>query len=555
MQTTPRMKIDAYTQKGWWGETSLNDLAANAAASAPGAIALIDPPNRGELVGGAPLRLSFGEIDEMAARIGCAFYAAGLREGDKIVVQMPNVAEIVLVYLAAARLGLIVSPVAMQYGRFELENVAAVLRPRAYVSVARFKGAPFGSENAGYFDSNCTSLLFGNGDFSFGQDINAAQPEFTSYQDEITADANSIFTICWTSGTTGRPKGVPRSHNHWLSSTYATMDAIRLEEGEVMLNPFPFINMAAIGGFLYLWLLKKPVMALHHPFDPAVFLQQLQNEKVIYTIAPPAILNMLLQQKDTLLKAFDVSSLRTIVSGSAPLSPKMVKGFTEEFGVEIVNAFGSNEGMSFVSCAKDVPDPEARAIYFPRFGWTGYDGGNRSGRQMTSKLVDSQSGETITAPGRAGEMLITGPTVFDGYFESPEDNAAAFSDDGYFRSGDLFEIAGDNNEFYRFVGRCKDIIVRGGVNISPEELDIILQAHPDIIEGAVCSYPDDVMGERVALVAVAGLDGSLDLASVNGFLEQRGVAKFKWPEKLAIVEALPRNAMNKVVRSSLREFL
>jgi acyl-CoA synthetase (AMP-forming)/AMP-acid ligase II len=309
--------------------------------------------------------------------------------------------------------------------------------------------------------------------------------------------------------------------------------------------------MAAIGGFLYYWLKMRGRMVLHHPFDAMVFLKQLQDEKCVYTIAPPAALNKLLAQKDQILTAFDLSNLKTIGSGSAPLDPDMITGFTDTFDVEILNIFGSNEGMALIGNQVDIPDPAERARFFPRFGRQEHNWANKVSARTQTRLVDTDSGSEITEPGREGELQITGVTVFDGYYNSPDDNAVAFSADGYFKSGDLFEIAGDKNQYYRFVGRCKDLIIRGGVNISPEELDEVISSHPDILEAAVYGYADKIMGEKVCAV-IAPVDGKqLSLSDITAHLEKLDVAKFKWPEKIKTVDALPRNPMNKVVRRAL----
>lgn len=551
MQTTPQRLADDYRQKGWWGDETLSSLFRAAVESAPDREALADPPNRPALTGGAPKRLTYAELDAEADAFARAFYAAGLRQGDKIVLQLPNTVEIVIAYLAAARLGLIVSPVAMQYGRFELEHVAPVVEPSAYLAFERFTDASFGAERASWLGETCVGLMVPAAGGAPVVEAQSADQPYEDYLAGLEHGADDIFTICWTSGTTGRPKGVPRSHNHWLSSTLASEDAIRLREGDVMLNPFPFINMAAIGGFLYYWLKLRTLMALHHPFDPNVYLQQLQDEGAVYSIAPPAVLNRLLQMKDMVLANFDLSKLKIIGSGSAPLASAMVAGVKEAFDVDVVNMFGSNEGMALISDTEDVPDPVARAACFPRFGRDEHIWSNRIGAQLRTRLVCPESGEEITEAGESGEMLIAGPTVFDGYYRADADNAAVFSEDGYFHTGDLFQIAGENNELYRFVGRCKDIIVRGGMNISPEELDELLQAHPHIIEAAVCACPDEIMGEKVGAVVVTAPGVELDLKDLCAFLEERGVAKFKWPEKMVLAEVLPRNPMNKVVRKDL----
>ena len=233
--------------------------------------------------------------------------------------------------------------------------------------------------------------------------------------------------------------------------------------------------MAAIGGFLYYWLKLRNLMVLHHPFDPVVFLSQIQSEKISYTIAPPAVLNKLLVDRETIQQAFDLSSLHTIGSGSAPLSPSMIRGFEDHFDIKVTNLFGSNEGAALVGNAIDIPDPEDRAGYFPRFGRPEHEWDNRLAAMIRTRITNLDSGEEITEPGMPGELCISGPTVFDGYYKSDHDNAGVFTQDSFFRTGDLFQIAGPQNCFYQFVGRCKDIIIRGGMKISPEELDTVLQ--------------------------------------------------------------------------------
>ena len=609
MRTSPSTTIEHYQRLGWWGRATLRSLFDEALVNFSDREALLDPPNRQALVGGEPNRLSYAQIDALTDKLGCLLYASGLRQGDKLLLQMPNVVEIVLVYLAASRLGLIVSPVAMQYGQFELKTIDKLIRPRAYIGFQRFKGERFAGPQSDCLDEGCQTLTIDGRDFcqsvtidtsalsAFGNicakspdakgtdakgtdakgtdakstdakgtdakgtesnsldadafDADVLGSEYQRYIKQLDIDANDIFTICWTSGTTGRSKGVPRSYNHWLATTLASQDAIKLRPGAVMLNPFPFINMAAIGGFLFYWLQIGAKLVLHHPFEANLLMSQLQNEAVQYTIFPPAVLSQLLGNKDIINQQFDLSSVEIVGSGSAPLSPGMITGFKSEFDIDVVNIFGSNEGMSLLSNATDVPDPADRAGFFPRFGRADLAWDNRIAARIETKLVDIDSGEEITERGRAGECLIKGPTVFDGYYDAPDDNASAFSADGYFRSGDLFEIDGDQDQYYRFVGRCKSLILRGGVNISPEELDEILIGHPAIAEVAVAGYADQQMGERIAAFAVLHAGESLTLEQLTGYMRDLSVAAFKWPERLEILTTLPRNAMNKVMRNQL----
>ncbi|GHF17585.1 2,3-dihydroxybenzoate-AMP ligase [Kordiimonas sediminis] len=553
MQTSNAEKISTFHKEGWWEDQTLYSMFATALASAPGRCALADPPDRSSFSQEAPKRYTYAELADKTEQLAEELYTAGVRRDDILVIQLPNTVEIVILYLAISRIGAIASPVPMQYGLHELTHIAATLKPKAFISTNWFKGQNSTEAHKSAFDADTLIL-------SIGQDIGADEStavksdDFAAYLAGLEQSGDDIFTICWTSGTTGRPKGVPRSYNHWRNSMVSCEDSVSLTEGDVLLNPFPFVNMASIGGFLFVWLNIKGTLVLHHPFDPTIFLQQLQTESVVYTIAPPAVLSHL-NSMPGIFDKVDLSKLKFILSGSAPLAPDMVRGFKEKVGIDVINVFGSNEGCTLASCSKDVPDPETRATCFPRYGVSGFDWHNRMAHRMRSVLRDPDTNEEITEPGIKGELRIAGPAVFDGYYNSPEDNALVFDEHGYFRTGDLFEITGDGNAFYKFVGRCKDLIVRGGMNISPEELDILLDGHPDILEAAVVGYPDTLMGEKVAAVVVPMEGKSLELDDITDFLRAKDVAVFKLPEKLISVDKLPRNPLNKVVRSELKDLI
>lgn len=517
-------------------------------------MALVDQFNRSEFCDGEARRFTYADLANVVDNLAAAFRAHGLQQDDIVVAQLPNIVELAVLYLALGRLGVILSPVPVQYGPFELKKAKQQLDPAAFITVANFKGKNFAAEHSEVFGNETSVFSFGETvpDGAIGLELSTDAPETTI--DNVEVSANDIFTVCWTSGTTGQPKGVPRSHNMWIASATGSGDAANLVENEILLNPFPLVNMAGIGGFLYCWLMQADTLVLHQPFDMQVFLKQIQDENVAYTIAPPAVLTMLLKQRE-ILDAMDISGLRCIGSGSAPLSEFMVAGFKNDYGIEILNIFGSNEGICLASGPAELPDPTERAHYFPRFGVDGLDWANRAGEFMKTRLIDLQSGEEVKDRGQQGELEIWGATVFDGYWKSPEANAEVFADDGYFRTGDVFEITGDGDTlpFYKFVGRCKDIIVRGGVNISPDEIDFLLSAHPKVAEVCVVGYEDEVMGEKVGAVVVPRPDQDVTLDEIADFLRDKGLAVFKLPEALVCVSELPKNATGKVVRREAKE--
>ena len=559
MRTTPDKRIEDFTRRGWWGDRTIGTLFDAAVNANPNRLALVDQFNREEFADGPPARLTFAELSDVVDSVSARFFEHGLRQEDIVAVQLPNIAELPVVYLALARLGVIISPVPVQYGEFELSKAQELLAPKAFITTSNFKGQNFAKDHKAAFLRDCKIVSFGDeppdGTIGFSLAItDTDQSAWATYANEIQTNANDVYTICWTSGTTGQPKGVPRSHNQWLSSALGAHDVAQMQDGEALLNPFPLVNMAAIGGFLYPWLMRAATLVLHHPLDLQVFLKQLQVEKIAYTIAPPAVLTMLLKKRE-LLDAIDLSGLRSIGSGSAPLSEWMVAGFQEEFGIGILNIFGSNEGMCLCSGMEDLPDPADRAQYFPRFGVEDFQWSNRASSRMLTRLIDLTSGDVVSEPGRQGELEIWGATVFDGYYKSPEANKEVFTDDGYFKTGDVFEIAGEGDKagFYKFVGRCKDIIVRGGVNISPDEVDNLLAGHPKVAEVAVVGYDDEIMGERIGAAVVPKPGETVTLDELTRFLKEQGLAVFKLPEQLKCVDEIPHNAVGKVLRRELKD--
>ena len=321
-----------------------------------------------------------------------------------------------------------------------------------------------------------------------------------------------------------------------------------------MLNPFPLVNMAALGGFLFPWVMCQSTLVLHHPFDLSLFLKQLESEQITYTIAAPTILTMLLNQRD-LLDQIDLSALRAIGSGGAPLSEWMVSTFQHDYNIIVANIFGSNEGLCLTSSGVDLPDPNERAQYFPRFGLEGRQWTNEVSSMVQTRLVDLETREVISDPGIEAELEISGPSVFDGYWQAEKTNLEVFSEDGFFRTGDVFEIPldPDKSDYYHFVGRSKDIIIRGGMKISPDQIDNLLAAHPALTSAAVVGYEDPILGERIGVAAVPSMDTELTLEMITDYLKEQGLAIFKQPERLLIVDALPLNATGKVLRRELKQ--
>ena len=558
MILTNESRIKDFKNRGWWGEDTLYSLFEEALLQCENQEALIDPENRPIITGDSAKRLTFKEIHEIVERYASIFYEQGLRKDDIVIIQLPNVVELPIIYLALSKLGIICSPIPMQYGAFEITNIISEISPRAFISLKTFNSSPHAEQFSSIFKNNELKFSMGEVDDFINLDEHELLSDSVQKQKnhslENPISADDIFTICWTSGTTGTPKGVPRSHNLWLPMAKAAAFVSDTKEGDTLLNPFPMINMASIGGFLFNWLLCKGKLVQHHPFDLNIFLTQVSNEKIKYTIAPPAIMNMLLNNP-AILDQFDLSGLRSIGCGGAPLSGWMVESFQTQYNLTVQNIFGSNEGATLLSARNEIEDPHIRAKYFPRFGVDGFEWSNPVSKLVKTKLISLENNEEITEPGQPGELLISGATVFDGYWDSPEANSEVFDQEGFFRTGDLFEISPEDTQkkYYKFCGRCKDLIIRGGMNISPEELDNLLSSHPKMLEVAVTGYDDEILGEKVGVVAVIPEDETISLEEIIDFLKDKKIAKYKMPEDIRVIDILPKNPVGKVLRRELKD--
>ncbi|MBT9469876.1 MAG: class I adenylate-forming enzyme family protein [Pseudomonadota bacterium] len=561
MILAPAERIADHRARGWWGDTRMSDLFDAHVRRKPGAPAVIDPPNTQAIVGRPPRELTWAELDDEVTRLMAVLLGHGIGKDDVILVQLPNVVELTVAYLACFKLGVIVTPAPVQYRENELSGIVRRTDAKAAITAASIGGqdhvAPMRSLQPGL--GPIFSLGAAEGALELAplmDQVEAAEmAAATAAAEAANITADDVATICWTSGTEAEPKGVPRSHNEWLIMAQGVIGAAGLADGARMLNPFPMVNMAGVSTAVAGWLLVGGVLIQHHPFDLSIMLQQMRERAIDYTVAPPAVLN-LLTQDPSLLEGVDFGRLRAIGSGSAPLSETMIRAFHDRYGVHIINYFGSNEGMSLCGTAADIPDPAHRAIYFPRVGVAGHDWAYPLNDRFFTRLVDPETELEITGAGQIGEMRIKGPTLFSGYWRAPELTKKAFDAEGWFRTGDLFEIAGDDEQFYRFVGRLKDIIIRGGMNISSEEIEAHLMAHPDIADVAVVGAPDERLGERVCAFVVAKPGAAPTRDSINAFLtSQRKVAVFKQIERLETVTSLPRNPVGKVLKRQLRDSL
>ena len=558
MRLYPESQVEGFRQDGWWtGETWL-DLLAGHVRDRPDQLSVVDPANREVFTDGAPRRLTWAQVGAEVTALSRSLYRAGIRADDVVGVQLPNSVELALIYLAVAGLGAITCPFPVQYAQHELTQMGTMAGLKAFVTVGRVnrvRPAAQAVELLPRIPSLHTVLAWGvdlpDDVVALDEDLRCTErdDEYQAYRASLEPHPNDCVTLCWTSGTEGIPKGVPRTHGDWQTVALGTVSTPKLTGTDVLLNPFPMVNAGGMAGMYLPWLMLGATLVQHHPFDLEVLLTQIETEHVTYTCAPPAVLNNLIANPE-LMDRHDLSTLRAVGSGSAPLSAWMIQGWERDRGVEVLNLFGSNEGLCLFGCPDTIPDPADRGRLFPRPGDPTFAWRARAGRETRSRLVDLQTGEDITENGRPGELRVSSPTVFAGYWGGI---ANPFDEQGYYRTGDIFELTGDGGHLLVYVDRAKDLISRGGYKVSAVEIESLLLAHPKVAEAAVVGMPDPTLGERICVFVAPREPGSPpDLAELLEVLANEQVAKFKWPERLEIVDALPRNPVGKVLKRDLR---
>ncbi|HEX2904350.1 MAG TPA: class I adenylate-forming enzyme family protein [Jatrophihabitans sp.] len=554
-------QVATFRREGWWSGLTWVDHFTERVNEFGDRISLVDPSNRTTITDGEPRRLTWRQAEQEVHQLARALYRAGVRQGDVVGVQLPNILELALCYVAMAELGAITCPFPIQYAEHELGQMGNLAQLRAFVTVTRAaKTAPAARavDLQSVVPSLGTVLAWGeqvpDGAVPLGAAMAdpAGDAEFAQYLDSLTIDPNDCVTLCWTSGTEGTPKGVPRAHGDWQAIARGTIETPRLTSDDVLLNPFPMVNAGGMAGMFLPWLLLGARLVQHHPFDITVLLQQIETERVTYTCAPPAVLDALVGDP-AVLAGHDISSLRAVGSGSAPLAGWMIEAWEQGRGVEVLNLFGSNEGLCLFACPDTIPDPAQRGRLFPRPGDPSFAWRTRIGWDSHSRLVDPETGEDIHEPGRPGELRVSSPAVIAGYWG---DVPPPFDEQGYYRTGDIFEFTGEGEHLLVYVDRAKDLISRGGYKISAVELEGLLSAHPKVVELGVVGMPDPTLGERVCVFAVPRDPADPPtLAEFIDILQQRGVARFKWPERLELVPELPRNPVGKILKRTLREQL
>ncbi len=539
--------VKKYHDEGIWGDKTWSDYVAEHAAARGDKEALVDQPNKLAIVGTEPVRLTWTEVRERADGLALSLLDAGVRTGDVVFVQLPNSVELVLLHLALDRIGAVGTFAPMRQRSSEIEYTIAKTKARIAIGMGRFNGADYlamiHAARAACPSLEVTIALNGEGrqgaDFELSTMITTADPARVAELDAIEVSADEALTLCLTTGTESTPKVVPRTPNSWMVTTRGILEATGHGADSVFSGPFPYANMGGLGVELYPWIMAGGKFVTHEPFDVDVFLQQITEERVNYIIAVPAIYFAMLNHPG-LETEYDISSLSVIgCGGEAP--PHTLIEMLDERGIKVINEFGATEGWFFFTLPeqpvherKDMFRIDLLTPYLPETEFRALKPGT----------------EDQVPAGEPGELAVRGPSVFSGYLDADEVNAVSFTSDGLFRTGDLVSIGSDNS--LRYVGRSKDMIIRNGQNISPAEIELIIQRHPSVYEVSVIGLADPVKGQVVCAVVSTKTDTSITLAELDVFMREMDVARHKIPEALEVIDELPKGPSGKILKRELR---
>lgn len=544
MILTSQESIVKYTKLGIWSEKTLIDYFKSHVKETPDRICVVDPYDRETLTGIKPERLTYKEFDKAVDATAKSLLDMGIGKDDIVMVQLPNIWELAMLYFAIARAGAIITPVPVLWRKAELQYVARHTGAKAFITISFFNSFDH-SGLAEMLKDELSTLKYV---LPLDEIRRMSRNGVSSGRlEQISIDANDVFTICWTSGTEAQPKGCPLSHNNW-KGIMAAQEPAGIRPGDVLLTAGPLVNMGSVGTVFVPWIVLGGTMVLHHPFNPTAFMQQMIREKVNYTLLVPAVVNMIAKhpQADT----FDLSATRTITVGSASPSLWSAQEFKRRWGIDIGNIWGQNEGTGIVSGIRDVPDLKIRVNHFPQFGKPGSHWKSSCAKFIEVKVIDHEGNE-LTKAGETGELVYKGPGVMAEYFRNPEVTEKSFTKDGFFKTGDRFMVK--ENDLVSFYDREKDIIVRGGSNISAQEIENYIFSHVKVKDAAVVSMPDERLGEKVCAYVVPVPGEQVLLSDLTALFDEKGVAKYKWPERVEMIGSIPRNPVGKILKNILRE--
>jgi malonyl-CoA/methylmalonyl-CoA synthetase len=476
---------------------------------------------------------TFLEIDEEIRRRAAWLRNLGVTKGDRVALQVPKSMEFIFIHLAVLSLGAITLPLNPDYASEEVHYYLTDSGASLFINDAN--GFQRNRELKEKISGIRVYLLDGTSSHGLGPlssdlaKVGARDPRTYAAQDDDTA------MILYTSGTTGRSKGAMITHRNLVTNMIALEEAWEWTNRDRLLHVLPLIHVHGLSVALQGSLYTGSTVIMHEKFDPARTWKAIAEEKCTMLMAVPTIYHRLVGEWEKMNP--DLRSMRVFISGSAPLSENLFHRFEEATKYRILERYGMTEAGMITSNPIDVSGRKAKSVGYPLPGV--------QARVATEKGLEVK-------PGDVGEVRIKGDNVFKGYWEMPDKTRESF-EGGWFKTGDLgFQDPADRMRLY-LVGRAKELIITGGYNVYPKEIENVLERHGAVHEAAVIGLPDEDYGERVAAVVVLkkGEKPSSSEEIIRYCKEH--LAGYKCPKQVYLIDQIPRNTMGKIQKNILQK--
>jgi long-chain acyl-CoA synthetase len=465
--------------------------------------------------------LNYATIDEGASRVAGLLKDKGVQPGDRVAVMLPNVPYFGVVYYGVLRAGGVVVPMNVLLKPREVEFYLS--DPAAKHLFGWHEFAQSAEEGAGA--AGADTIIVKPGEF---EELLAQAPEAP---EDAEREPSDTAVILYTSGTTGTPKGAELTHSNMLDNClHGGTQLVRVSEQDVILGALPLFHSFGQTCCMNNAVRAGACMTMILRFEPGKALEIIQRDGVTLFEGVPTMYHAMLHHPER--ERYDVSSLRTCVSGGSAMPVEVMRGFEKAFGCVVLEGYGLSE-----------TSPVASFNHLDREHKPGSIGTPIHGVEM--KVVDEDDNEL--PPGEVGEIVIRGHNVMKGYWNRPDATAEVMRD-GWLHTGDMARVDGDG--YFFIVDRKKDMIIRGGYNVYPREIEEVLYEHPAVLEAAVIGMPDQAMGEEVAAAVVLRPDAEASADDIRSFVKER-VAAYKYPRHIWFTDELPKGPTGKILKREI----
>lgn len=477
-------------------------------------------------------RASYLQLKKDVDQLAASFIKQGFKKGDRIAVALPNWYETTVIFFAVAKIGAILVPFNPSYKAHEIQYILQHAEPTALFITEKFDQRPL-EEVQSSITSIVTVRFEQQGTLSFPDLLNGKLPKTNEALLNVDED---VYCLLYTSGTTGAPKGVMITHRGVIQSANTLAGELHCTEQDVFLIAAPLFHIFGMVCNLFVGISVGARMIIKEKYHPREMLELIERERVTIQQGVPTMFLKELEVED--FERYDLSTLRAGMVGASPIPPNKVKEVRDRLGMNLCQSFGITETCTVTMTPYD--DDEQKII-------------SSLGKAIPGvhlKIVDENRNELPA--GQTGEIAIHSFGTMKGYYKMPEETARVIDEKGWFYTGDLGIM--DEEGYLYFVGRAKEMIIRGGYNIYPQEIEAVLTKHPAVSNSAVIGIPDDVLGEIVCAVIQLKNDQVCTEEELKNYLKEQ-IANYKVPSKIIFTEDFPVTASGKIQKVKLREQL